>query len=284
MTPKLIIPTHPAIDIAALQAVADSIAPGLATLSLTTESETIREPDTRPAYAGKSKLAIKTPCPTCQATGEVKDREGYQAACADCHLGYRHEDPCMDVQHVHVDIGHKTKISIGHLSHPPGVHKGRRDLFVARSHDELAELVKRAVGQAAFEVAKAEGGEAGLVHDRAMALLDAAHASGAFPTELIEQHRAQRITAHARGVVPALATRHPNRPEREVFFLRECAACGRSVSSSQIEQLADHLPMIHTCGAATVTKRVTRVHSLNEAGVHVQTDTAEVLADAEAAP
>jgi cytochrome c5 len=276
-TPKLTIPTHPNIDLVALQAVADGIMPGVK-LSIVVTSEPIREPDMRVGYAGKNKLAIKTPCAACNETSEVVDAEGYPATCTACHLGQVHTDPRMDVQHVVVDLGHKTRVEIGHLSHPPGVHKSRKDLFVPRTHAELVAEVRRAIGCIAWEVAKAEGGEPGLAHERAMQLLDVAESTRAIDHEKVFEHRVKRVAAHARGVAPEHAASHPTRPEREVFYYRECATCTRAVSALTLAQLDEQMEVLHgVCSAPAHTDRITRVHSLDASGKHVQTDTAEVV-------
>jgi hypothetical protein len=174
-------------DLKLLQDAVDSIFPGIATISTVTRAEVIFEEDKRPQYIGRNRLSIRTECPTCKGSGEIKDSEQLPDLCVSCHgLGFHEENQTHNVDILIIDIGHKTRVEISTLE-----GKGRADKRVKRTVQDLIPMVVRAVGQASIEVSKSVGAtEKNLPTNRINQLIDVAKAAGVISDKEANEHKA----------------------------------------------------------------------------------------------
>lgn len=250
------------LDVKKLQAIADAVSPGLATVTLSIVNHPVHEPDRRRGFEGRNRCAIRKPCTDCKSAGHVVAADGHPDRCDACDgLGELHEDPTVPVQHVNIDIGHRASTSFDCHSHVDGVHKGRRDLFRDLTVDEVEARVRQQVGFAAFESHHHDEVSIERKHE----LLDAAHASGAFDPA--------RIVAARAALVDGASLKLSDPAMGAITYVRTCVDCKTESASVNLDSVVRATQTCHNCQGenhATERRRVTGV-ARNSAGIIVNT-------------
>lgn len=214
------------LDVAALQSVADGIAPGVFTITHGVNIDQVHEADTRRGHEGRNKLATKSHCEACQGgTKDVLDAENYPTRCLPCDgYGEIEEHPHIEHPFVEIDCGHRSRTGVPMFEHIDGISKNRKDLFRVRTQPEMAAEVARQIGFAAFENAKAVSGHPGIDHDLALAFLDIAQKIGHLPPALIENHRRVRLACASAGVTVESVQHILNDPQSCANFVTDAEA------------------------------------------------------------
>lgn len=235
------------LDEKRLQAIADAVCPGLATITVTIVSHPVHEPDKRRGWSHTNKRAPRAACAACASTGEVLDHEGDLAPCEECTgLGVIiGPDPRVEIQRVDIDIGHRCSTQFECYLHVEGVHKGRKDLFRPMTVAEVEAKIRQQVGFAAFDAHRLDE----IPIERKHALLDAAHASGWIDPARIAAHRAIVVDNHL------VATKTPPDRVPDVYG-RTCLGCGGDSAGRELGHVVAATAACTACnGTAFLTSR-----------------------------
>lgn len=210
-------------DIKTLQATASAIAPGIAVITVETRQDVVYEPDPRKGFEGRNRLATRTPCADCKATGSVTDAEGFPEICATCSgLGFSETETRWPVDHVSITLGHHTIEGFDCVD-----GKGRVDKRQVRTIDQLVPMLRAALSNIAMNVLRPHHPHH-IDAARAQLLASVAIAAGVVPSADVNACLAVRL---------AMLAGTPLGKAAVTMLAVKCTACGARTSSQNQTEL-----------------------------------------------